>query len=142
MSVDSDLFSNRPFENAEIVHALENIFGSAFDNRSSNPRFGIFCFVDEVKIDIVCHPHPLIRPKFENDGVRMFSTEDIVTTKVQAILGRAKKKDFWDIAELLNYYTVADFINFHKKIYYLKLVYHRPPSHCLLCGCQGKRRPD
>jgi predicted nucleotidyltransferase component of viral defense system len=117
MSVDLDLFSNKSFENAEIIHALENTFGSTFDNRSSNPRFGIFCFVDEVKIDIVRHPHPLIRPQFEIEGIRMFSTEDIVAMKVQAILGRAKKKDFWDVAELLNHYTVHDFINFHKEKY-------------------------
>ena len=37
--------------------------------------------------------------------------------KVQAILGRGKKKDFWDIAELLNYYTIADFITFQKGKY-------------------------
>ena len=35
--------------------------------------------------------------------------------KVQAVLGRAKKKDFWDIAELLNHFTVADLITFHKE---------------------------
>lgn len=81
MSVDLDLFSNKSFENAHIILALENTFGFAFDNRSSNPRFGIFCFVDEVKIDIVRHPHPLIRPQFEVEGVRMFSTEDIVAIK-------------------------------------------------------------
>jgi predicted nucleotidyltransferase component of viral defense system len=115
MSVDLDLFSNKPFENIEIINALEKTFGSAFDNRSSNPRFGIFCFVDEVKIDIVRHPHPLIRPQFELEGIRMFSTEDIVAMKVQAILGRAKKKDFWDVAELLKHYSVSDFINFHKE---------------------------
>jgi predicted nucleotidyltransferase component of viral defense system len=117
MSVDLDLFSNKPFENIEIINALEKTFGSAFDNRSSNPRFGIFCFVDEVKIDIVRHPHPLIRPQFELEGIRMFSTEDIVAMKVQAILGRAKKKDFWDVAELLKHYSVSDFINFHKEKY-------------------------
>ena len=37
--------------------------------------------------------------------------------KIQAILGRGKKKDFWDIAELLNHYSVQDFINFHKEKY-------------------------
>ena len=47
----------------------------------------------------------------------MFSTEDIVAMRVQAILGRAKKKDFWDVAELLNHHTVDDFINFHKEKY-------------------------
>lgn len=117
MSVDLDLFSNKSFENTEIINALEKTFGSAFDNRSSNPRFGVFCFVDEVKIDIVRHPHPLIRPQFELEGIRMFSTEDIVAMKVQAILGRGKKKDFWDVAELLKHYSVSDFINFHKEKY-------------------------
>ena len=37
--------------------------------------------------------------------------------KVKAILGRGKKKDFWDIAELLKHFTVKDFIQFHKEKY-------------------------
>ena len=88
-----------------------------FVNRSTNPRFGIFCFVDNVKVDIVQHPHPLIRPELNMEGIRMFSTEDIIAMKVQAILGRGKKKDFWDIAELLNHFSIADFIQFHKEKY-------------------------
>jgi predicted nucleotidyltransferase component of viral defense system len=51
------------------------------------------------------------------DGIKMFSTEDIMAMKVQAILGRGKKKDFWDIAELLHHFSVADFIEFHKEKY-------------------------
>lgn len=37
--------------------------------------------------------------------------------KVQAVLGRARKKDFWDIATLLQHYTVAHFVPFHKEKY-------------------------
>ncbi len=116
-SVDLDLFSNKPFENAEVTKALEKKFKSSFDNRTSNPRFGIFCFIDQVKVDLVRHPHPLIRPEKNKEGIRMFSVEDIIAMKVQAILGRAKKKDFWDVAELLNHYSVPDFIEFHKQKY-------------------------
>lgn len=116
-SVDLDFFSNKPFENTSIIHALEKKFKKAFDNKSTNPRFGIFCFIDEVKIDIVRHPHPLIRALQNIEGIRLFSTEDIIAMKVQAILGRGKKKDFWDIAELLNHFSVADFIRFHKEKY-------------------------
>lgn len=47
----------------------------------------------------------------------LFSTEDIIAMKVQAILGRGRKKDFWDVAELLKYFSVADFIKFHKEKY-------------------------
>ena len=47
----------------------------------------------------------------------MFSTADIMAMKIQAILGRGKKKDFWDIAELLKYYSVQEFIDFHREKY-------------------------
>ncbi|MGG9962210.1 nucleotidyl transferase AbiEii/AbiGii toxin family protein [Ferruginibacter sp. SUN106] len=117
ISVDLDLFSNKSFENDDIIKALEKKFQSSFVNRSTNPRFGIFGFIDDVKIDIIRHPHPLIRPEQNIEGIRMFSTEDIIAMKVQAILGRGKKKDFWDIAELLQHFSMSDFIQFHKEKY-------------------------
>ena len=117
ISVDLDLFSNQPFENNIIIDAIEKKFKTSFVNRSTNPRFGIFGFIDEVKIDIIRHPHPLIRPELNLEDIRMFSTEDIIAMKVQAILGRGKKKDFWDIAELLQHFSMADFIRFHKEKY-------------------------
>lgn len=47
----------------------------------------------------------------------MFSPEDIIAMKVQAILGRGRKKDFWDVAELLNHFSIQDFIILHKEKY-------------------------
>lgn len=47
----------------------------------------------------------------------MFSTEDIIAMKVQAVFGRGKKKDFWDIAELLQRYSVEDLIRLHQQKY-------------------------
>ena len=116
-SDDLDLFSNKPFENNNIINPLKNKFQHRFSLEEKAPRFGIFCFIDDVKIDIIRHPHPLIRPLLNIDGIRMFSTEDIIAMKVQAILGRGKKKDFWDVAELLQHFSVADFIKFHKEKY-------------------------
>lgn len=116
-SVDLDLFSNMPFENSKLTKVLQKKFKSSFDNRTANPRFGIFCYIEEVKVDLVRHPHPLIRSEQNKGGIRMFSVEDIIAMKVQAILGRGKKKDFWDVAELLNHYSVPDFIQFHKEKY-------------------------
>jgi len=117
MSVDLDLFSNKPFENSTVTDSLKNKFQDKFIMEQKPPRFGIFCYVNGVKIDIVRHPHPLIRPETTTDGIRMFSTEDIIAMKVQAILGRGKKKDFWDIAELLQHFSIKDFIQFHKEKY-------------------------
>lgn len=35
--------------------------------------------------------------------------------KINAIFGRGKKKDFWDICELLQFFTVAEIIDVHKE---------------------------
>jgi hypothetical protein len=112
-----DLFSNQPFENDAIINALQKKVKNSFVIRTVNQGFGIFGFIEEVKVDFIAPPHPLIRPLQNIDGIRMFSTEDIIAMKVQAILGRSKKKDFWDIAELLHNYTISNFINFHKEKY-------------------------
>jgi len=52
-SVDLDLFSEKPFNNSRIVTALQKKFKDSFHNRSANPNFGIFCFIDNVKVDII-----------------------------------------------------------------------------------------
>ena len=117
MSVDLDLFSNKPFENSTVAESLKDKFQDKFVMEEKQARFGIFCFIDGIKVDIVRHPHPLIRPEIITEGIRMFSVEDIIAMKVQAILGRGKKKDFWDIAELLQHFTIKDFIEFHKEKY-------------------------
>lgn len=116
-SVDLDIFSDKSFENERIITVLKKKFGKKFVREEKVLRFDIFCFIDDVKIDIVRHPHPLIRPLQNIEAFRLFSTEDIIAMKVQAILGRGKKKDFWDIAELLKHYTIGDFIRFHKEKY-------------------------
>jgi predicted nucleotidyltransferase component of viral defense system len=117
ISVDLDLFSNNPLPNEQIVDALKNKFNEKFEIRTSNPRFGVFCFINDVKVDIVNNPHVYLKPFIGQQNIRMYSTEDIIAMKVQAILGRGKKKDFWDIAELLNHYTLESFIEFHTKKY-------------------------
>lgn len=117
LSVDLDLFSISEFENDTVISCLREEFGKEFIVEDKPVRFGIFCYIQGVKVDIVRHPHPLIGEVETIDGIRFFSNQDIMAMKIQAILGRGKKKDFWDIAELLQHYTVSDFIKNHKEKY-------------------------
>ena len=115
ISIVLDLFTTDDVNIEELSENLQLTFGERLAIRSTSPNFGIFGFVDQAKIDLIRTPHPLIRPAYEIDGIRFISTEDIIAMKVQAVLGRARKKDFWDIATLLEHYTVADFARFHKE---------------------------
>ncbi|WP_338223487.1 nucleotidyl transferase AbiEii/AbiGii toxin family protein [Algoriphagus confluentis] len=100
-----------------MINNLQIHFGERLAIRTSPPWFGIFCFIDEIKVDLVKHPHPILGPVETIEEIRFFSDRDIMAMKIQAILGRGKKKDFWDISELLQHYSVADFIQSHKEKY-------------------------
>jgi hypothetical protein len=116
VSIDLDLFNSRPFDNDEVMQVLQENFSHRLAVRSSN-KVGIFCFIDDIKVDIIRYPFLMIREQLLLDGIRMYAPEDIMAMKAQAIFGRAKKKDFWDIAELLQHYSVADFIECHQEKY-------------------------
>ena len=53
----------------------------------------------------------------KKDTIRIYDDRDLIAMKIQAVLGRGKKKDFWDIAELLEYYDLSQIIDFHKAKY-------------------------
>ena len=116
-SIDLDLFTIEEFDNEIVINEIRDFYKSDFIIEEKPAKFGIFGFIKDIKIDILHYQHSNIRPLYIADGVRMFSDEDIIAMKVQAKLGRGKKKDFWDIAELLEYYTVEDFVKFHKEKY-------------------------
>ena len=59
------------------------------------------------------YPHPLISAIEIIDCIRMYADKDIIAMKLNAILGRGKKKDFWDIHELLEHYSLEEMITFH-----------------------------
>jgi Nucleotidyl transferase AbiEii toxin, Type IV TA system len=114
ISVDLDLFSGDNFDNQHIAETLSRHFGNEFAYEGGYSRFGLFSYIRAVKVDMVYYKHERIAEPYMNDGVRMYAVKDIIAMKIQAILGRGKKKDFWDIAELLNHFTINDMIECHK----------------------------
>ncbi len=116
-SVDLDLFYHKEFSQSQIVENLERVFQKRFVYKQEQTRFGIFCFIDGVKVDIVHFPHPPIAPFEEYEKVRFYNDADIAAMKIQAILGRGKKKDFWDLYELLQHYSLQQIIDWHKQKY-------------------------
>jgi hypothetical protein len=116
-SVDLDLFFHEKFDHPGIIGSLETTFQDRFVYKQQQTSFGIFCFIDNIKVDIVHFPHFPIRESVTVDKIRMYSTADIAAMKIQAILGRAQKKDFWDLHELLQNFTLQQMIDWHKQKY-------------------------
>ena len=116
-SVDLDLFFHEKFSHGPIIAELESTFQQSFVYKHQHLHFGIFCFIDDIKVDIVHYPHLPISAFDEVDNIRMYSSNDITAMKIQAILGRAKKKDFWNLYELLQHFTLQQMMDWHKQKY-------------------------
>lgn len=116
-SIDLDLFYHEKFDHSSIEEELIHEFGSGFDYESGHKNFGIFCNINSIKVDIVYFPHQPIAAIETVNNIRIYSSADIGAMKIQAILGRAKKKDFWDLYELLQYYSLQQIMDWHKQKY-------------------------
>ncbi|MBW6535067.1 MAG: nucleotidyl transferase AbiEii/AbiGii toxin family protein [Mariniphaga sp.] len=116
-SVDLDLFCHEEFDNSIIANELRQEFGDDFNFESGHRNLGIFCYLNKIKVDIVYYPHPLVETVEIIDQTRFYSDADIAAMKIQAILGRGKKKDFWDLYELLQHYSLQQIIDWHKQKY-------------------------
>jgi predicted nucleotidyltransferase component of viral defense system len=116
-SVDLDLFYHDSFDKPRIVKNLEEVFKQRFLYKQEHTQFGIFCFIDNIKVDIVHYPHLPIAPIEIEKGIRFYGSSDIAAMKIQAILGRGKKKDFWDLYELLKHFSLQQIMDWHKLKY-------------------------
>lgn len=115
VSVDLDLFGQRPFKGIEILDALQDLVPIITLGQSENI---IQLSVKNVKVDFVNYRYPNLFPILEDEGVRLFSIQDIGAMKLAAIAGRGKKRDFYDIYFLLQQFTLTELLEFYKKKYY------------------------
>ncbi len=101
ISIDVDLFTEKDFDPGSLARHLEQHHQMTDAKTIGN---GIFGFIDNVKIDIIAHKYPLIKPLQTLEGIRMSSLEDIGAMKLNAIAGSGNRlKDFVDIYYLLEH---------------------------------------
>lgn len=57
ISVDIDLFSDNPFDSKQLAFYLESSYSLKNISVLQN---GIFCFIDEIKVDLLTHQYPWV----------------------------------------------------------------------------------
>ena len=72
---------------------------------------------DHVKLDVYYCSDAFLQPQLLQDDIRMATIDDIVAMKIDVVQGIARKKDFWDIHELLDSYSVIQMIELHAQRY-------------------------
>ncbi|MET7000241.1 nucleotidyl transferase AbiEii/AbiGii toxin family protein [Chitinophaga defluvii] len=130
-SVDIDMFCDGPYGQIPFDHILEvirlnfpyveeinAITGPA--NQINNQGLYLFLGKDEVqsiKTDILYWDAPFLYPAIEELGIRLATIEDIAAMKLDTISRGGRKKDFWDLSEILETHTMAALLNVYEKKY-------------------------
>lgn len=123
-SVDIDLFTDAPYKSLDfslIEKKIKETFSFVADNDTGLTVIGKSFFVgnseeDVVKVDFF-YTDPFVFPMIEYGTIRLSSLEEIAAMKMEVIGHQGRKKDFWDIHELLDNYSLNDIMRFYAERY-------------------------
>lgn len=123
-SVDIDLFTDSIYDSVDFK-AIDDYFRKhyAYVDTFETDIVGMGkCYYigltknDCIKLDLF-YTDAYIRPTLLVDGLRLATLEDIVAMKIDVISRGGRKKDFWDIHELVERFSIEEMIHFHEERY-------------------------
>lgn|SRR5690606_16804267 len=124
VSVDIDLFTDAPYGSIDFEKIDEFIANTfLFHNHSSglNPAMGKSYSIgtdreNAIKLDVF-YTDSFIQPALVIDDIRLATIEEIIAMKVDVVQRIGRKKDFWDLHELLAKYNIQTMIDLHQQRY-------------------------
>jgi hypothetical protein len=122
-SVDIDLFSDAEYGTLDftaMTSFLVNHF-SYVDYVAIDPAMGRFYFIGEskqnsVKLDLY-YTDPFISHYVTIDSIRMATIEEITAMKIDVVQRGGRKKDFWDVHALFDFFSIKQMLKLHKQRY-------------------------
>ena len=124
ISVDIDLFSDDSYGSIdfeEIENFLKSNFSYVDGFSDIQPAMGKSYFIgtdkeNSVKLDVY-YTDDFIQPAKIIDYIRMATVEEIIAMKVDVVQRGGRKKDFWDLHDLLSNYNIGKMIELQQERY-------------------------
>jgi predicted nucleotidyltransferase component of viral defense system len=113
-SIDLDFFTVSDFDSNLLIAHLSPKYNLTVRHQTAQTLIGM---IDGIKVDFIRFRYPFIRPMISLEGIRMLSVEDIAPMKLDAIVGRGKKKDFYDLYFLLQQYNLKELLALYNEKY-------------------------
>jgi predicted nucleotidyltransferase component of viral defense system len=114
LSVDIDLFGRSEINPDFFTEILKDKGETIILSQSSKILIYV---INNIKVDFVDYNFQLLEPVNVIDGIRLVSKKDIAAMKLNAIAGRGSKKDFMDVYQLLNDFSLSEMLTFYSQKY-------------------------
>lgn len=124
ISVDIDLFTDAEYGTIDF-NSIDELFANAFPyvemgfggNNSMGKSHSIGSNKDEmIKVDLF-YTDPFVFPIIDFNGIRISQLEEITAMKLEVVGHNGRKKDFWDLHELMEHYSLQEMLGFYEKRY-------------------------
>ena len=120
-SVDFDFFSRRTFDTQTMRQRCARVGTFTVVGEDRGTLHGV---LQGVHVTFLRYPYRLLWPLISYQALCLADPRDIACMKLQAVVSRGSKKDFFDLHELLQHYTLNNlFTWFGRK--YGKTAYER-----------------
>lgn len=124
VSDDIDLFTDAEYSSLDFYRLqdiLRSTFPYCYGDCGEIVSFGSSYIIgnskdDAVKLDLF-YTDEFIKPLSTVDNIRLASIDDIVAMKVDVVGRGGRKKDFWDLHELHNWYSIEQMLALHEQRY-------------------------
>ncbi|MBQ3340457.1 MAG: nucleotidyl transferase AbiEii/AbiGii toxin family protein [Kiritimatiellae bacterium] len=116
VSVDLDIFGKWNYSDG-LDAALATVGRVVRESGSQNGKMA-FYYVDDVKVDCVSYEmYGWLDPAIEEEGVRIAAVRDIAAMKINAVTNRGTRKDFVDVARLLEDHPLHEIFGWYRMKY-------------------------
>ncbi|MDR2968765.1 MAG: nucleotidyl transferase AbiEii/AbiGii toxin family protein [Tannerellaceae bacterium] len=113
-SIDLDLFSFSDFSGSELKNYLTNNYSDFIPGREN--AFTLISEIEGIKVDFIRYGYPLVKDLINEDGIRLYSKEDIAAMKLSAISQTGLRlKDFVDIACLSTEFSLNQMLDLYSE---------------------------
>lgn len=121
ISIDLDFFTDTDFNVHQIIEILNQYGELEIINQGKNLIQGS---LNDIKIDFATHKYEWLDSGEAFNNLHIASIEDISAMKLAAILSRGKKRDFIDVAAILQATPLKKMLSYFKKKYHQDSVMH------------------
>jgi len=121
-SIDLDMFTTESFDTNELKSKLEDdfpVFQVILESQNT-----LITNINDIKVDFIRFKYGFTYPIRYEDPIRLANVKDIASMKLDAITGRGKKKDFFDLFFLLKRYSLSELLSLYQEKYQHSTIFH------------------
>lgn len=122
VSVDLDFFTATEYSADRLFETLQQDY--SIQEPFVKDRSTLIVEIESVKVDFILFRYKFAHAYVRTEGLRLLALEDIAPMKLDAITGRGRKRDFFDLYFFLQRYSLPQMLGWYEAMFHHNTLFH------------------